>query len=327
MKRMRFLILLALMFVGACSGLNPAAPPAPPAEVPAALRFPGDVGIDISKVDDSASDAAAITVGTPANTQKERFTQSYRAVRLILNSVLGPLSEIEIPIGLDVRTFETVFFDDKGVIRNLKISFDDFDFNQDGLNEGCSGHTAALPICYRIWVNDSPKLAGLFETYPLPENPGKGRFKGSLLSDKEGVLGAIYDHRDSENILTELFAGERVNALTGELFDVGHVVATQVGPPATAVKTLNIAFLNQSDLENQVGRFREDRELLSLSLESSKEPDNNFTAACIDLSDTLFVEEAVCEDSGINVRDIDFTDPPTIDDVLLPPDAVLPPPF
>jgi len=291
------------------------------------LRFPSDVGIDISKVDSPAGGAAALSVGDPANSQVERFSSAYRSVKFFLDSVLGPLSEIEIPIGFDVRTFETIFFDEKGVIRNLKISFADFDFNQDGLDEGCSGHTAALPICYRIWINDAPKIAGLFETYPEPDNPGKGRFKGSLLSGAEGVLGAIYDHRDQENILAEIFAGERVNASTGELFDVGHVVATQVGPAVSAVKTLNIAFVNQDDLENQVGRFREDKEFLSLSLESSKHPEDNFTAACIDLSDKLVVEEAVCEDSGINVRDIDFTDPPTVNDVVLPPDAVLPPPF
>lgn len=302
---------------------NPAAPPAPPAELPSALRFPESIAIDISTIDATGSGAlSAFSVGDPFGPEIDFVATSARFPAILVDrEVLAPLQSITIPIGPDVTTFEDVIFIGD-VLKNIKIDFSPFAYDAEGRGLDCSGNTAALPICYRVWIGNVRTLAGIFETYPTDENAGIGRFKGLPLSDTiEGFIGAIYDLSDPADESTEVFSAG------GGLDELSRVLLTQEGTAEALIKTVNLSFQEGGKKTRDVGRFQDQGDFLSLSQETDHPERESFTAVCADLNTKKVTEQSECVDAGVDVTDIPFIDFAAPEDVLLPISVPALPPF
>lgn len=349
MKISTFKLVLLLVFVasgGACSSPNPAAPPGPPAEIPTTLRFP-DPTIDVSRI---ASSAPALSLGALVGAGGE-FSRAIAFgadgvgfLNAFLDVFLSVLRSDEIPVGVDVTVFETVATVG-GASFAVQYDFSDFDLDGDGATEGCPGHTASLPICFRIWIQResvaSPlRIAGVFTAFPTDETPGAGRFQLETLSTEgENPAAILYDHRDPSNLSTEFFFRRFVDDSPelGVLADT-HAVVTQEGPPGSETKTIRSADTFDFGSEGfirYVGRFREGLDFWSGSLSASDrgapgfpEPEfpEDFTAVCAVIPTG---EESPtrlnCLDLGIDVEGVGFVDFAGDSDVAFPADV--PPAF
>ncbi len=191
-------------------GCGGAGVPVPPVETPSpiVLKFVPyeDIRIDFSTIS-SAAPAAALAVkavGAGGDYSAE-ITFGPNVLQGLfeetLSLVMGPLTAFEIPVSETTITFEAT---------GIKIDFGDFDLNGDGVKEGCSGHTAALPVCARVWTDEGAGYtryaAWVFEAYPTEGNPGKSRVKFfDTEPDGDFFSFAInFDHRDGENKATEV---------------------------------------------------------------------------------------------------------------------------
>lgn len=271
---------VGFLLLAACSG--EVTPPAPPAELPSALTFPQGLTIDVSSIQGTQTSPSALAlVGSGGQFSEDisMAAEMVTTIQKVADSILNGLSTLEITIGSTTTTFKTSMNNNIGpegstITQHFKIDFAPFDYDNDGVDEGCSGHTGATPICYRIWyastaVGATPVssdffrvMAGVFDSYPTDDKPGAGRFKmhidenfGADNADDpndEFLMGMVYDHRNPENRFTEAF-GNGDTALVDPqkheqgpggdsdncgLIDDGHVKVTQVGPDTSAVKTV-----------------------------------------------------------------------------------------
>jgi hypothetical protein len=344
------------------SGGNPAAPPAPPAEVPAALRFPSDLSIDATTIGSpsSASNLAALVGSGGQFSDEISFAADFAPfVELFANSLLQPLPQIDIPVSTDTTTFAvTGLFsnpnkpEDPPLEYDIKIDFADFDFDGDGLTEGCSGNTAGLPICFRVWFSGEQQMAGLFTRFPTALNQGAGQFRaivhvpaekttgGSPAQD--GYVGVLYDDsvppaKSTEIFLREVLAGDAVNQKNPDAPDF-HLKTTQEGPDETARKSLLVsaagyspaAFREVTGVPNDlqyVGQWREDNDFWSGSASTHNIDLQNFSDVCALISTGNPSNLLNCVDLNIDVADIPFLDFLTTDDVALPADFPKSPTF
>jgi len=360
-------VLSAVLGMASCSSGNPASPPAPPAELPSALRFPSDLGINVDKVSSQPSSGAlasftsisesraagsglAALVG--AGGQYSNFISAapniVQTFNQFVNILLQPVSQSDIPVSTSTTTFETTFNNvSSGESVAIKIDFADFD------SQGCVGHTAGLPICYRIWFNGQQFMAGLFTKFPTAENPGAGRFRVIGHSPAHGpepahdlYVGVLYDQDDPLAKSMEFFergvlAGDSAGERDFTIPDV-HADVSQAGPDATAKKTLGYsasALENSSGVIEPPGRFieqwREDSDFWSGSFFQQGEP-FNFSDVCAVIStgnrDPLddpndSSDPNNCTDLGIDVDGTPFVNLVTTADVALPADFPLSPTF
>jgi hypothetical protein len=143
---------------------------------------------------------------------------------------LRPLITLDIPVDPGLTQFQTTVTDgsDPGT---FKIDFSDYDFNGDGIKEGCTGCTCPVgcglaacpasipeedlkPVCYRVWFRPQGAsdftqfIAGVFRrlatrddpaTPEDEENPGAGFFRRATFGfspDTQTQMGVTYNHRD-----------------------------------------------------------------------------------------------------------------------------------
>jgi len=374
MLKRAFLILMLLGFSAGCAGGpggttvvggNPAAPPAPPAELPAALQYPSDLSISVTTLESSSpspsENAPPALVGSGGQFSDEiSFGANLAGIlNQFVNILLQPLPEFEIPVSTKT-TFEIKFpFDDPirptGIPQtiDIKIDFSDYDFDGDGLKEGCVGHTAGLPICYRIWFDGQQRMAGIFTDFPTAGNPAAGRFRILLHEPAHNedsaidvYFGVVYDHRDPEHKSTEVFerfesAGEPVDVKNPNVADE-CIFVSQEGPDATAKKRLALSaqgfptsFPGVTGEPNSVqylGQWREDNDFWSgkvarINIDIQEFHDPN---VCAFISTANASDRGNCQDLGIDVDDpveIAFIDFLTADDVRLPDDFPTSPTF
>ncbi|MBI2083931.1 MAG: hypothetical protein HYT76_10275 [Deltaproteobacteria bacterium] len=333
-----------LIFFYGCLDSNPATPPAPPAELPAALTFPQDVGINVDKVSSSASPSLAL-VGSGGRFSQPIAEGPHMAslINDILKHNLSLLSGLEIPVSSTTVNFSSTNeierpeeFGGGKVTATIKIDFADYDLDGDGEKEGCSGHTAKTPICFRLWWNDERFMAGLFEDFPTEENAGRGRFRISQSGDKDQVVGqdllmmAIYDHSDAEDKVSDLYG---IGSTTGSGEDLpsnfeGHISLAQSGPDETAKKTIRMSSKfsgsgTQYPEFHYIGSWKEDQDFWSGTiLQTAVEglTADNFSNACAQISTANEVARSFCLDLGIDVEGLEFADLPVQDDLALPDD-------
>jgi len=212
-----------LWAVWGCAGINPAAPPGPPLEMPLALRFPESVEVDTSK---AVGTEKGLFLGLAIKFGNADFNSSLRGfiqtpaldaqlISLSVGEILKPLHDQgNIPVRFPVKNFTgktSVFLPaTPNQIEHveLRIDFQDFDFDGDGFNEGCSGCTCPVAqgcnvgicplsaepsevqnICFRVWANGNRFVSGYFNKIPnevqvgssLVVNRGAGRFQGVTL--------------------------------------------------------------------------------------------------------------------------------------------------
>ncbi len=231
MRRLRLILAIVGVALSGCSSPNPAAPPAPPAEVPALLVFPESVAIDVSTAGASASSALS-ALGEEEGAFSDIIALGPSQARTvndeILSGLLFPFAQFEIPVGPAVSKFAgEIVPDEPGVIPQLfRFDFADFDFNGDGETEGCTGCTCPLgcapdltacpsevaasdlkPVCFRIWIQRDPVepfervMSGVFNILPVKddpetpdvdeENPGRGRFQAGVVN-QGGDVGGVF---------------------------------------------------------------------------------------------------------------------------------------
>lgn len=180
-------------------GTNPAAPPAPPAELPAALQI-SDPTIDVTTT--LPASAALVAAGGT-------YSETMTAISLIadftqdsLRTLLSPLFPVSIPVGSDVHNLTAV------LTPNIvaKFSFADFGSN------GCSGNTRDLPICVQVWLNANgegyrPYMEAVFTSYPTAGNPGAASFMRGVRAGGGIAIGAAFDHTRPEDKYVESFYG------------------------------------------------------------------------------------------------------------------------
>lgn len=212
---------------------SPAAPPAPPAELPSALTFPPTVDVGFGTPSDEASlklAASPIPIGGAFFEAIQFGFDVNSKANNQLEATLSALNGLEIPLNPVTRTFEKTFSGDGGILGDaIKIDFSDFAIP--GKPEACTGCTCPTgcdtacpteaaeedlhPVCYRIWRDVTgdgqskfiPLIGGFMTRLPVRDDPdtpedesnsGNGSF--SILAEDpllKVTSGSVYRHRDS----------------------------------------------------------------------------------------------------------------------------------
>jgi hypothetical protein len=341
----RLKILLAFLLVAGCfsspgptgssttpeggptiGGGSPVAPPAPPAEVPAALTLPKTVSIGVDKTRSGAPSAPPALIGPNCN---GAYCSTIAATSNIVqftntegDKVLDPLQGLLIPTGTDVHeTQQVVYIGANPVL--VRMNFENFG------GEGCSGNTAVLPICLRMWFDEGSgfrrKMQGAFTALTrIDAATGEltaGHFR---IVDGANLFSAVTFDRQNpdEKKETDYFLGITGVDSEGNPTVLGfgiHAFARQSGPDATALKTVNAVESDESSgVEDQgIGQWLENDDYWSGSFVSN-DPENpqDFHDVCAQISTGNPVDNGLCVDRGIDTAGIDFVPFATLEDVV-----------
>ncbi|HSA59253.1 MAG TPA: hypothetical protein VLJ37_06165 [bacterium] len=333
------------------AGGNPAAPPGPPAEVPASLRIPKDLGIDLGKVqaaEPSTSESVALKMPLknaipPDGEFADDVDGTSDFVQLqidALSGLLDPYNQLIIPVGTNIHTFQGVSVvqgEGQAEFVEIKIDFSDFDFDGVSGPEGCPGHTAGLPLCMRIYADGKRQIAAVFTQFPTETNPGAGRLMGLNITNavflfpKDSFLGINYDlHDESVGKSTEFLVRENPDDLSGKDLRF-HMALDQVGEEANSLKTVNFNLVGEEGrfAPQAVARWKEDGDLWSGRSHTNapgselSELDNQ----CVNLLTGDGVNRSECVDAGVDVGDVPFAALPDETTLFLPKDFPETPPF
>jgi len=351
MKRIRSNILAVLLLViwlsGCSSGVptgesgHPAAPPAPPSELPM-LRFPAQIAgeFDVStvgKAGTGAALAALVVEGDNIASEISDSAQNTIVFSSLVDEILRPLHDLKIPISTRVTNFQDVIvIGDQ--LTNVKIDFSAYE-NKEGVT--CSGSTAAPPICYRIWFNQKRALSGVFlNSIPTEGDPGDGRIQGlspvKILGVIPFAMSVTYDLRDASARSAEFYIGAMIEGhplddipADESGFDVTvHASLSQEGPAESALKTANTSIKSSdgSATERHIGRWKEGDDYWSGTKDTNTINDlsefGDFFDACAQISSGLVVNSSFCTDPDrdIDAGGIDFLEFLKIEDVAFPSD-------
>lgn len=348
--RWLFLVFFSALALS-CSG--GATVPAPIAETPS-LQFPESVTIDVGTIQQGTpatlmGQAFLVTPGGPLSDEISFGGDIADFGQQLVDLSLQPLSQFQIPSSTSQLTFEAnIRFDDPFTPEvlaqnvNIKIDFADYDFDNDGSDEGCSGSTAALPICFRIWYDGIQRMAGVFTQIPVPGNSGAGSFKVPIhgVGDSFGdtaLIAVNYDHLNPFDKNTEVFEEVIPSGKTPEtaLQDLSvHFVISQDGSDISGKKLLNLSGqgLNNSPTPfkeaRYIGQWREDGDFWSGTTQvDPPQSSGNLTNQCAVIATGESANRQHCLDEGIDVAGISFVDFLQVSDVLPPIDFPLTPTF
>ena len=351
MKRFLMRTLATLFLAGsvfwcaACA--SPAGVPAPPIEVPTpiVLKFvePQDLAIDFSTIAPAATPAIDVYEAVAAGGRySDEISLGYTTTYMMnvwIRSVLQGISQIEIPIGETITTYAAtvIFLPSAGVLlagtHDVKVDFGDYDWNNDGTPEGCSGNTAPpLPICARVWLDGVRYLAWVFDAYNYDDDPttieandknvGAGRFKAyNDVVELALPITIMYDHVDPLDILSEFFLREGTAVAEGQS---QHVDSRQTGPVDAPIKYLNFStFWHDPDpaldmVMQYIGKYKEGEDFWSGSLNTTDPRFDNFSEVCAQLSTGTAAADQSCNNLGISVAGIDFVREATDADFAYP---------
>jgi hypothetical protein len=333
------------------AGGDPAAPPGPPAEIPTSLRIPKDLGLDLEKVqaalvvasEGGTGPKSAVAPDGEFSDEVAGLTDTVQFFTEALSGLLDPYNQLLIPVGTNIKTFQGVsVVQGEGELEfvEFKADFSDFDFDGDGKKEGCSGHTAGLPICMRFYADGEKQIAAVFTEFPTETNPGAGRLMGLnvthgvFLFPKGDFLGITYDvHDPSEGRSIDLQLRENPANLEGGDRDLKfHLALDQQGEESTALKTVNVNFtMNDGGprVVQVVARWREDQDLWSGTIRR-EEPESGLTELtnqCVNLLTGDGAGRIECIDLGVDVGTLAFPPLPDETTLFLPEDfPEFPPP-
>ncbi len=318
------------------AGGIPAAPPAPPAELPSALKIPEDLGINVDKVSATpSSQAAFVASGGAFSNVVAKVPALVTDINDSLKKLLDPYHQLTIPVGTNIHNFQGLSVVTEGVTTifiKLKIDFSPFDTSEFGVQENCKGNTAELPLCVRIWADGQRALAGFCTAFPSDQNPGACQFMGRNITEtelfrKDQMVRITYDHHDAAiGKSTELLALLPVGGGFSNTMNL-----TQDGVDATALKTIVITTedtINNLFTEGTT-RWKEDVDLWSGSLHHTP-PDAELptlTNQCVDLLTGDGADRDKCLNAGIDVGNIPFAPLPGDTDVFFPKDFPTTPTF
>lgn len=337
-----FLSSFTYLVIVSCSS-STATPPTAPAELPSitSFPFPSSIGIDVDEITTSESsepvdipspiaktESRRRTVGSGGEYSDEIVIGSNMAEEVAeeLNGILEIFEEVDVPVGTDETNFETTVTDDEDETHAVKMDFAVFDFGGDGTDESCSGHTAALPICFRVWLDNERFMAGLFDTYPSDDNPGAGQMRVVDLLDSgtdfeenssEGgsAIAAVYDLDDAENTSTDL----QSIIPSADSTEYRQISLTEVGPEGSAKKTLNVTSRLLGTV-SYLGQWIEDNDYWTGHILIDENGVSDEAIPCAQISTGNGADKALCEALGLSIDGISFNELPTATDVSLPDD-------
>lgn len=304
--------------------------PAPIAETPS-LQFPESVAIGVGTT--QAGPGASIKLSIdPVGPFFEEIVFGSGIVFLgntITTAVLGPLSAFRIPSAVDFTDCSTAI-NEEGTLKTLSIDFAKYDFDGDG-NLDCSGNTAVLPICYRVWVGNERRIAGIFEQQiPTSSQTGAGRFIADsvdLGTAKITRVRANYDFVDPLDLLNEVFLPSDDSG--DETLDgpVAHTVARQEGSAATSKKTVNFSL---GPLVNGVTQWREGSDFWLGTINEFVDVSPDFESLdnqCATISTQEAAPNPSCTSVGLNLAGLEFPSVGSLADLEFPADFPLTPNF
>ncbi len=321
-----WVVLGSFLLMSCSSAVSPAAPPAPPQEVPA-LSLPQDLSINLDKViPPTNTPLTALTSSNIAPPQPIEGGVIANSMSGIIDQILATFRDLKIPI--DSRSsFETEFDSASGPSR-LSFHFEPFDLDKDGVPEPCSGNTLTAPVCIRMTVDDQLFLAGVFDVPPTASNPGSGRFRINAAADPNALtgetllIGVRYNEEKAEDRLLEIFVIGRPSETSEETLNL-HFLVTQKGPTETAFKTVD-AFSKIEDVDAlarvafaktftdseviYLAGFKESEDQLAVSLD-------NQPYQCFRISTLTEDSIQTCSDSGVVPTDLAPLPPSTLADV------------
>jgi len=350
-KNLRIIpILLLCGLLWRCTSANPsgAVAPAPLAEVPS-LQFPETVGgeFDVTPSAPSVSGAALkafVNEGDDISGPIADSSDNAALVTDLMDQILGPLHTLVIPSREDVHTFEDVIVIGDQLV-HVKIDFNPYS-NRQGI--ACSGNTAQVPICYRIWFNGLKSLSGFFiKSIPTATNPGDGFIQGlapiKIIGFFPFVMGVDYDLRDPNALQAHFNLGvgeevfEDIPETESEFMTTVHLTLEQLGPPNSALKTINATNTsfdqdgNHRDEKRHVARWREGEDFWSGTQDFAPLDDYSgsfeFFAACAQISSGQVINSSSCVEHGVDVSAIPFLDFVKIGDLQFPGDFPADPTF
>jgi hypothetical protein len=276
----RWFLALLLTGLSGCSGAmgpsvptpgdNELGPPAPPIEVPLALRLPDSIRINLDTVSPAGTAAlkAQVAAGGEFSDEITSTTDFITDTDAFLEGLLNPIAALEIPISPDVRTFASTIHFESGDV-GVKIDFADFDLDGNGTTEACSGCTCPLgcapdqsscpatipaadakPVCYRVWITPPAGsgisaehiryMAGRIDRFFIPEDSvtaaterrvGKGEFFVGLDPTAEG-RNSIHARYDQDAPLDSLLKTNEIFWIL-ENFDSGGTKRVSLREHAT----------------------------------------------------------------------------------------------
>lgn len=321
--------LLWLAILISCAGstsINQAVP-APLAELPSnTINFPESVAeIGVNRLSSTSSELnAAIVIGADISGTIQNVVLSTLSAYGLVDDILGPLSTLEIPISLSDH-FEGIIISENNLI-NVKIDFSDYG------GRGCSGHTAALPICYRIWYDGQRVLFGQFDTFPTREVPGAGDLTGIGFSDiliNSGLQVSVKYDFVLPLVKKVDLAFYLQNFEEPEFSSLSRVQLDQVPSDDSLLKTFSSSRRSDfSGLEQLNGRWIDAEDYFSTSRNSEySDPYFNFEAACAYIPTGIVVERGICLGLGIDVGGLGFAPLPDPSEFAFPPDFPVNPTF
>lgn len=304
----------ALVDAGAADGEVTRPDGAPDSGQSAVLTMPEGLGLDLSKT--------AMTQGPIGSVARSVSQAAGISAELdqVVSMFLHPLEVMKIPLGAGHRTHAatvTIGAGAKASQYAVKVDFSDFDADGDGNKDGCSGHTGAVPICIRVWIEGERYLSARLDVLPTQELAGAGRFTAvkipSLPGGEAGTTVSIsYDHRRLDHRLTELYWGApSEDPQLGKWATIRHLTIEQSGAPAAAQKTINLTDVMPSQPGSTlkyVGRYRDDGSLwfgaVNVTGVFTQLGLLAFGFSCVDLTSGQTVDKTQCESQGVAFTNI-----------------------
>lgn len=327
---------LTCLLLGCGDGGNASDLNGKPADAPDALVLPQSFAI--------ASSSEALTTGggsTPSDFSSAISEGAGLAAESeqLLTFLLSPFQSLKIPVGSTTTQHQSSLTitngsGTKSVTLAAAVDLSDFDLDGDGNTEGCSGHSAALPICLRIWLDGERFLAARLDAFPSATSPGAGRMtvrKTSTMPGGEDGMGVtvIFDHTDPGNISSEMFWGVPSNEMgSEEIVAVRHVLLTRTGASSEAVCTLNLSdemAVTGTNTLRYLVRYRVDQDLWSGTVEAlgifeSMLGIESFDDVCVDRTTGQQVAADQCTAAGVSVSGLTSVAIAGPDSVALPAD-------
>lgn len=354
---------------------SPAGPPAPPAEIPSpiVLKFIdyNSMRIDLASIQTPITPMLSKKV-TPGDNVLMDIRSGPDFLAQLEYEFLVPLTaglgQIPIPVGETITQYSdvvniTASGNVEGTVMQIltgyhtvKFDFGDFDFDNDGTTEGCSGNSGVLPVCVRFWLDDVRLIAWIFDEAPTDTANGRGRYK--FFFDNPAIAPAIVTYAvsygphgtDDPSKQLELFMKALKSATADPLWaDVPdsqrwHLFAYQTGAAPETFKSINynagVSLTAESVdydwVQKYLGQFVENVDLWSGSYEFLQLlPEPSFAIVdeedvCARYSDGYALLPTDCENAGgrnIRVGTALFVDALDDADVSIPNDFPLTAPF
>lgn len=308
-------------------------PPTAPVELPSTstFPFPSTIGISVDKIlsEEENGEAFALrSVGAGGEFSDEITIGAQMGDEVIgeLDGALSLFADVNVPIGETAVSYKTTVTDGN-ISREIKMDFAAYDLDGDGSDESCSGHTGTLPICFRIWLDGDRFMAGVFGKIPTDTSTGAGDFRlvdllGDSFESESASIAAVYDHADLENKSTDL----RSATPFGEDPEYRHISLTEVGPAASAAKTLNMTG-QQMGTVSYLGQWIEDQDYWTGRITIEDFGTSDEVIPCAQISTGNGADATLCTALALSVDGLPFNELPTEAEVSLPDDFPSSPTF